>query len=94
MIPQLVGGSADLAGACYTKTPSSIDITGDNYAGTYINYGIRELAMAAIMNGLAAHGGFIPYGSTFLSFADYLKPAMRLGALMELQEMRTLSVMS
>ncbi|MBQ7413560.1 MAG: transketolase [Alphaproteobacteria bacterium] len=85
-IPYLIGGSADLAGACYVKTPSSDDISRQNYSGNYINYGIRELAMAAIMNGLAAHGGFIPYGSTFLSFADYIKPTLRLGALMELQE--------
>lgn len=87
LIPNLIGGSADLSGACYTRTPSSDDITAHNYLGTYINYGIREMAMGAIMNGLAAHGGFIPYGSTFLSFADYAKPALRLGALMELQEL-------
>ena len=86
-IPNLIGGSADLSGACYTRTPTSQDITAPGYNGTYINYGVREAAMGAIMNGLAVHGGFIPYGSTFLSFADYVKPMMRLGALMEAQEL-------
>ena len=87
MIPNLIGGSADLSGACYTKTPISNDISRNNYAGNYINYGIRELGMSAIMNGLAAHSGLIPYASTFLSFADYVKPTIRLGALMDIQEL-------
>jgi len=86
VLPYLIGGSADLAGACYTKTPTSDPISKNNYTGNYINYGIREMGMGAIMNGLAAHGGFLPYGGTFLSFSDYLKPALRLGALMNLHE--------
>lgn len=87
----LIGSSADLAGACYTKTPHSRDISANNYNGNYVNCGIREAVMAGMMNGLAAHGGFIPYGSTFLAFADYLKPALRLGALMELPELYILT---
>ena len=86
IMPNLIGGAADLAAACFTDTPDSVPVTKENYGGNYINYGIREHAMAGIMNGLAAHGGFIPYGGTFLSFVDYLKPAMRLGALMKLRE--------
>ncbi|MGN1062916.1 MAG: transketolase-like TK C-terminal-containing protein, partial [Alphaproteobacteria bacterium] len=84
IVPNLVGGSADLTAANYTNTPDSVPVTHYNYAGNYINYGIREHAMGAIMNGLAAHGGFIPYGGTFLSFSDYMKPAIRLAALMRL----------
>ncbi|MBR4927558.1 MAG: transketolase [Alphaproteobacteria bacterium] len=91
LIPNLIGGSADLTPANYTNTPTSTAITKENYAGNYINYGIREHAMAAIMNGIVAHGGFIPYGGTFLSFVDYMKPAIRLGALMNL---RTLYVLT
>lgn len=85
-IPALVGGSADLAGPCFTRTALSRPIAADNYDGNYINCGVREHAMAGIMNGLAAHGGFIPYGGTFLAFLDYLKPALRLAALMEQRE--------
>lgn len=84
IVPNLVGGSADLTAANYTNTPDSVAVTHYNYAGNYVNYGIREHAMGAIMNGLAAHGGFIPYGGTFLSFSDYMKPAIRLAALMRL----------
>lgn len=90
-LPYLVCGSADLAGACYTKLPTAVDITANNYDGNYVNYGVREFGMAAIMNGLAAHGGFLPLGSTFMSFADYVKPALRLGALMGLQEIFVLT---
>ena len=85
-IPNLICGSADLAGACYTKPADSHSISKHNYIGNYINYGVRELGMGGIMNGLAAYGGFLPLGSTFLSFSDYVKPALRLGALMNLQE--------
>lgn len=91
LIPNLIGGSADLTPANYTNTSTSTSITKENYAGNYINYGIREHAMAAIMNGIVAHGGFIPYGGTFLSFVDYMKPSIRLGALMNL---RTLYVLT
>lgn len=82
-IDELVGGSADLTGSVLTNTTStSVAITKDNYGGRYINYGIREHAMAAIMNGLALHGGMIPYAGTFACFADYEKPAIRLSAIM------------
>lgn len=90
-MPQLIGGAADLAAASFTNTSFSSPISRNNYAGNYINYGIREHAMAAIMNGLAAHGGFIPYAGTFLAFSDYLKPALRLAALMQLQEIYVLT---
>lgn len=90
-LPYLICGSADLAGACYTKVSTAKDISAENYGGDYINYGIREFGMAAVMNGLAAHGGFLPLGSTFMSFADYIKPALRLGALMGLQEIFVLT---
>lgn len=82
-INELVGGSADLTGSVLTNTKStSVAITKDNYGGRYINYGIREHAMSAIMNGLTLHGGVIPYAGTFACFADYEKPAIRLAALM------------
>ena len=84
--PFLLSGSADLAGACYTKPSSAIPVSKDNFNGNYIHYGIREHAMGAIMNGIASYGVFLPLSSTFLSFSDYLKPAIRLGALMQEQE--------
>ncbi|MEQ8192886.1 MAG: transketolase, partial [Rhodospirillales bacterium] len=82
-IPELIGGSADLTGSVNTKTPSTEPITPDNFANRYVFYGVREHGMAAIMNGIALHKGFIPYSGTFLVFADYMKGAMRLSALME-----------
>ncbi len=81
-IPLLIGGSADLTGSVNTKTGSSTVISADDFSGNYIHYGVREFGMAAIMNGLALHGGVVPYGGTFLVFADYLRPALRLSALM------------
>jgi transketolase len=81
---KLVGGSADLSGSNLTKPQAAQPIGADDYAGTYIHFGIREHAMAAIMNGLALHGGFLPFGGTFLCFADYARPAIRLSALMRL----------
>ena len=81
-IPELIGGSADLTGSVNTKTPSTEPITPEDFSGRYIHYGVREHAMAAVMNGLALHGGFIPYGGTFLVFVDYMKGAIRLSALM------------
>ena len=90
-IPNLIGGSADLTAANYTNTPDTVAVTRYNYGGNYINYGIREHAMAAIMNGIVAHGGFIPYGGTFLSFVDYMKPAVRLAALMKLRVLYVLT---
>ena len=82
-IPELIGGSADLTGSVNTKTKDMRPINSGDFTGRYIHYGVREHAMAAVMNGLALHGGFIPYGGTFLVFADYMKGAMRLSALMQ-----------
>ena len=82
-IPAMIGGSADLTGSVNTKTPSTPSITNKDFSGRYIHYGVREHAMGAVMNGLALHGGFIPYAGTFAVFADYMKGAMRLSALME-----------
>lgn len=84
-ISELIGGSADLTESNLTKTTSTLPITKDNFSGNYIYYGIREHAMAAIMNGLAVYGGIIPYGGTFLVFSDYARPAIRLSALMGLR---------
>ena len=83
-IPELIGGSADLTGSNLTKTASLSPIQADHYEGRYIYYGIREHAMGAIMNGLILHGGFIPYGGTFLVFSDYMRTPIRLSALMQL----------
>ena len=80
--PWTIGGSADLTGSNNTKTKGLQPLTADNYAGRYIYYGIREFGMAAAMNGMALHGGVLPYGGTFLVFSDYSRPAIRLGALM------------
>jgi transketolase len=85
ILPELIGGSADLSGSNNTKTDGSKVITSKNFSGNYIHYGIREHAMAGIMNGLALYGGLIPFGGTFLVFSDYLKPSMRLSALMNLR---------
>jgi transketolase len=84
VLPELVGGSADLTPSNNTKAKGQDDVTPPSYAGRYIRYGVRELGMAAAMNGIAAHGGLIPYGGTFLTFTDYARPAIRLSALMEL----------
>ena len=84
-LPELIGGSADLSGSNNTKTENSKVITSKNFSGNYIHYGVREHAMAGIMNGLALYGGLIPFGGTFLIFSDYLKPSMRLSALMRLR---------
>lgn len=85
-IPELIGGSADLTSSVLTSTTStSKSITRDDYSGRYINYGIREHAMVAIMNGLVLHGGVIPYAGTFMCFSDYEKPAIRLASLMGLR---------
>jgi transketolase len=82
-IPTLVGGSADLTGSVNTKAKGQKIITASDFSGTYIHYGVREHGMAAAMNGLALHGGVVPYGGTFLVFADYLRPSLRLAALMK-----------
>lgn len=81
--PYIVFGSADLAGACFTKPMNAKILSAKNYYADYINYGIREHAMAGIMNGIAVWGGFVPLSSTFLSFVDYMKPAIRLACLMK-----------
>jgi transketolase len=80
-VPWTIGGSADLTGSNNTKTKALQPLTADNYGGRYIYYGIREFGMAAAMNGMALHGGVIPYGGTFLVFTDYARPAIRLSAL-------------
>jgi len=83
-IPEMIGGSADLTHSNLTNTKAcSPSVQPGQYAGRYIHYGIREHGMAAVMNGMALHGGFIPYGGTFLIFANYLWPALRMSALME-----------
>ncbi len=84
-LPELIGGSADLSGSVLTKTSHTKSINKDDFSGRYIHYGIREHAMGALMNGIALHGVFLPYGGTFLVFSDYMKPAIRLAALMQLQ---------
>ncbi len=81
-IPEMAGGSADLTGSNLTKTKGQEAVKAPAYTGSYIHYGIREFGMSAAMNGIALHGGFIPYGGTFLVFSDYARPAMRLSALM------------
>ena len=92
-LPELLGGSADLTGSNLTQTPSTpalrfsasgeVEKTGNGQIGRHINYGVREFGMAAIMNGVALHGGFIPYGGTFLTFSDYSRNAIRMAALMK-----------
>jgi len=83
VIPELIGGSADLTGSNNTKAAGMKPVTAADYSGRYIYYGVREHGMAAAMNGLALHGGIIPYGGTFLVFTDYCRPSIRLSALME-----------
>ena len=84
-LPELIGGSADLSGSNNTKTKQSVILKPSSFKGNYIHYGVREHAMAGIMNGLALHGGIIPFGGTFLIFLDYCKPSLRLSALMGLK---------
>jgi transketolase len=81
-IPEMVGGSADLTGSNNTRTKSMKTLSAADYGGRFIHYGIREHAMASAMNGMALHGGIIPYSGTFLVFSDYCRPAIRLAALM------------
>jgi transketolase len=90
-IPATIGGSADLTGSNNTKTKALQPMTADNYGGRYVYYGIREFGMAAAMNGMALHGGVIPYGGTFLVFTDYARPAIRLSAI---QQARVIYVMT
>ncbi len=90
-LPEMVGGSADLTGSNNTRTKSMKAMSAADYSGRFIHYGIREHGMAAAMNGMALHGGIIPYGGTFLVFSDYCRPAIRLAALMG---MRVIYVMT
>ncbi len=83
LIPGLIGGSADLTGSVGTLTKQHVIIKPGDFAGNYIHYGVREHAMAAAMNGMALHGGIVPYGGTFLVFTDYCRPSIRLSALMQ-----------
>lgn len=85
VMPELIGGSADLTDSNCTKYPHMQIISKDNFNGSYIHFGVREHAMAACMNGMALHGGILPYGGTFLVFSDYCRPAIRLSALMRQQ---------
>ncbi len=90
-VPATIGGSADLTGSNNTKTKATGPLTAEDYSGRYVYYGIREFGMAAAMNGMALHGGVIPYGGTFLVFSDYCRAAMRLSAL---QNARVIYVMT
>jgi len=85
LLPELLGGSADLAGSNLTIVKASKGVTADDASGNYIYYGVREFGMSAIMNGISAHGGFIPYGATFLMFQQYAANAVRMSALMKLR---------
>jgi transketolase len=84
-LPEMTGGSADLTGSNLTKHSGSTVVTGDDAAGNYINFGVREFGMSAIGNGIATHGGLIPYSGTFLTFSDYARNALRMAALMKIQ---------
>ncbi|WP_421979780.1 transketolase [Roseibium sp.] len=83
VVPETIGGSADLTGSNNTKTSQTVPVTPDDFSGRYIHYGIREHGMAAAMNGMALHGGLIPYSGGFLIFSDYCRPSIRLAALMK-----------
>ena len=90
-VPELMGGSADLTGSVNTRTTNMSAISKDDFGARYIHYGIREHGMAAAMNGMAQHGGIIPYAGTFLVFADYMRPALRLSALMQQRVIQVLT---
>ncbi|MGL4905408.1 MAG: transketolase-like TK C-terminal-containing protein, partial [Plesiomonas sp.] len=83
LLPEFMGGSADLAPSNLTMWSGSKSLSGNDMAGNYIHYGVREFGMSAIMNGIALHGGFIPYGATFLMFMEYARNALRMAALMK-----------
>ncbi|XUY29570.1 transketolase [Agrobacterium sp. rho-8.1] len=90
-IPEMLGGSADLTPSNNTKAKNQTEIVPGAFSGSYVHYGVREHGMAAMMNGIALHGGLIPYGGTFMTFSDYCRPAIRLAAMMEI---RTIFVMT
>lgn len=85
VLPEMVGGSADLTGSNLTKHDGSVPISGDDAAGNYIWFGVREFGMTAICNGMRLHGGWLPYAGTFLTFSDYSRNALRMAALMKIQ---------
>jgi transketolase len=89
--PELLTGSADLTGSNNTKVEATPAISPGNFAGRYIHWGIREHGMAAAINGMTLHGGYIPSGATFMAFADYCRPALRLAALMEIGSIEVLT---
>ncbi len=84
-IPEMLGGSADLTPSNNTKAKNQVEIKPGEFKGSYVHYGVREHGMAAAMNGIALHGGLIPYGGTFLCFSDYCRPAIRLAAMMQIR---------
>jgi len=88
LLPEFMGGSADLAPSNLTMWSGSKSLTGEDFSGNYIHYGVREFGMTAIMNGIALHGGFVPYGATFLMFMEYARNAMRMAALMKVQNIQ------
>jgi transketolase len=90
-IPELLGGSADLTPSNNTKADNQVEVRPGHYEGSYVHHGVRDHGMAAAMNGIALHGGLIPYGGTFLCFSDYCRPAIRLAAMMDI---RTIFVMT
>ena len=85
-LPEMAGGSADLTGSNLTLHSGSEVVTGDDASGNYINFGVREFGMSALCNGISVHGGFIPYSGTFLTFSDYARNALRMAALMQIQQ--------
>ena len=91
IVPETLGGSADLTGSNNTKTEHTVAITPDDFSGRYIHYGIREHGMAAAMNGIALHGGLIPYSGGFLIFSDYCRPSIRLAAIMGIRVIHVLT---
>ncbi|QFT27864.1 transketolase [Vibrio aquimaris] len=88
MLPEFLGGSADLAPSNLTMWSGSKSVSAEDASGNYIHYGVREFGMTAIMNGIALHGGFVPYGATFLMFMEYARNAMRMAALMKIQNIQ------
>ncbi|ENM3760215.1 MULTISPECIES: transketolase [Vibrio] len=88
LLPEFMGGSADLAPSNLTMWSGSKSLTAEDFSGNYIHYGVREFGMTAIINGIALHGGFVPYGATFLMFMEYARNAMRMAALMKIQNIQ------
>ncbi|NNN83018.1 transketolase [Vibrio sp. A8-1] len=88
LLPEFMGGSADLAPSNLTMWSGSKSLTAEDFSGNYIHYGVREFGMTAIMNGIALHGGFVPYGATFLMFMEYARNALRMAALMKIQNIQ------